>query len=43
MKTIAGFMNFNGGTLLVGINDSGEVTGLNNEIEKLWKDSRDSF
>ena len=43
MKTIAGFMNFNGGTLLVGINDSGEVTGLNNEIEKLWKGTRDSF
>ena len=27
-KTIAGFMNANGGRLLIGVNDQGEVLGL---------------
>lgn len=31
LKTIAGFLNAHGGTLLVGINDHGEVLGLEND------------
>jgi len=31
LKTIVGFMNSSGGILLVGINDKGEILGLNND------------
>lgn len=31
LKTIAGFLNSDGGTLLIGINDSGEILGLKND------------
>ncbi len=37
MKTIAAFLNTAGGTLLIGVNDDGSITGLNVEIEKLYK------
>lgn len=42
-KTIAAFLNTNGGTLLVGVNDSGQVTGIDEEIEKFHKGSKDKF
>ena len=31
LKTIAGFLNSNGGTLLVGVNDAGEILGIKND------------
>ena len=34
-KTIAAFLNANGGVLLIGINDNGEVIGLNRDFETL--------
>jgi len=37
LKTIAAFLNTEGGTLLIGIHDNGSVTGLNYEIEKFYK------
>jgi len=37
MKTIAAFLNTAGGTLLIGVNDKGSITGLNDEIQKLYK------
>ncbi len=42
IKTIAGFLNKDGGTLLVGVADNGEIKGLNTEIDKLDK-SVDAF
>ena len=43
IKTIAAFMNFDGGDLLIGLSDVGEVTGLRVEIEKLHRGSQDKF
>jgi len=42
LKTIVGFLNTNGGTLLVGVSDRKEVFGIDNEIEKLHR-SLDKF
>jgi hypothetical protein len=42
IKTIAAFLNSDGGTLLVGVHDSGEITGNEVEIEKFFK-STDKF
>lgn len=48
IKTIAAFLNSDGGVLLIGVNDSGVITGLDTEIEKFHKadnihKSRDKF
>jgi len=43
MKTIAGFMNADGGTLIVGVDDDGKVTGLKEDYETFDKKSRDGF
>lgn len=37
LKTIAAFINTDGGTLLIGIHDNGSVTGLDSEIKKFYK------
>lgn len=42
MKTIAGFANSDGGTLLIGVNDDGEVVGLEKDYESLGGD-KDEF
>lgn len=42
LKTVAAFLNTDGGTLLVGVNDNGEITGLDDEIDKFHK-SYDKF
>ena len=42
IKTIAGFLNTDGGSLIIGINDSGSITGLDWEINKFHK-SEDIF
>ena len=42
IKTIAAFLNSDGGTLLVGVHDSGEITGNEVEIDKFFK-STDKF
>ena len=42
LKTIVAFLNTNGGTLLVGISDSGEILGIRREVSKLHK-SNDAF
>ena len=39
IKTVAAFLNSDGGTLLVGVHDSGEITGNEVEIEKFFKSS----
>lgn len=37
IKTIAAFLNSDGGTLLVGVSDNGNLVGLNDEITKFYK------
>ncbi len=43
MKTITGFMNTQGGTLLIGINDKKEVVGLENDIKNMKRKDIDGF
>ena len=46
IKAVAGFMNAHGGTLLIGVNDSHEPIGLQNDYKLTKKgdrDPRDSF
>jgi predicted HTH transcriptional regulator len=44
MKTLAGFMNCrNGGTLLVGVADNGEILGLENDYQSLKRKDQDGF
>jgi len=43
IKAVAGFMNADGGTLVIGVNDEGKVTGLKNDYETLAKKNRDGF
>ncbi|WP_081624550.1 ATP-binding protein [Thioalkalivibrio sp. AKL10] len=42
-KTIAAFLNTKGGALLVGVNDSGVVAGIDEEVHKFHKGSIDKF
>lgn len=42
LKTIVAFLNTNGGTLLVGISDGGEIKGIREEVYKFHKSS-DAF
>ena len=42
-RSIAAFLNTQGGALYVGVSDNMEVVGLNNEIRKLHKGSNDKF
>ena len=43
LKTIVGFLNADGGTLLVGVRDTGEVAGLDNDFKALPKKNRDGL
>jgi membrane protein YdbS with pleckstrin-like domain len=43
IKTIAGFMNADGGTLIIGVDDEAIVTGLKNDYDSLAKKNRDGF
>lgn len=43
IKTVAGFMNNRGGTLLIGVDDSGAVIGLKYDYATLKKKGRDGF
>jgi hypothetical protein len=42
-KSIAGFLNSNGGTLLIGIADQGNVVGIQRDIDSLSNKSLDAF
>lgn len=41
-KTIAAFLNTSGGTLLIGVGDSGTVLGIEPDFEYLGRDKKDS-
>lgn len=43
LKTIAAFLNSDGGFLLVGVNDNGSIVGLDREIDKFHNGSKDKF
>ena len=43
LKTLAGYMNGNGGTLLIGVADDGSIVGLENDYKTLKKPDRDGF
>ncbi len=43
LKTIAGFMNGKGGTLIIGVGDGGEILGLERDYSTLKKKNRDGF
>ena len=43
LKTIVAFLNTEGGTLLLGVADNGELTGIDIEIDKFHKSNTDKF
>jgi type I restriction enzyme R subunit len=43
MKTLAGFMNSEGGQLIIGVEDNGNVLGLENDYQTLQNGNRDKF
>ena len=43
LKTLAGYMNGNGGTLLIGVADDGAIVGLEKDYKTLKKQDRDGF
>ncbi len=43
LKTLAGFMNREGGTLLIGVADDGGIVGLEHDYKTLKKPDRDGF
>ena len=43
IKTLAGFLNSEGGTLLIGVDDSGHAVGLAEDYKTLKGQSRDAF
>ncbi|PJA36676.1 MAG: hypothetical protein CO183_02540 [Candidatus Zambryskibacteria bacterium CG_4_9_14_3_um_filter_42_9] len=43
MKTIAAFLNAKGGILLIGVSDTGEVVGLEDDFKTLPKKNKDGF
>ncbi len=43
VRTVAGFMNAKGGTLLIGVNDGGKVVGMENDFKATHKGNRDGF
>lgn len=43
MKTLAGFMNSEGGTLLIGVGDEGNILGLKNDYGTLKRKDKDGF
>ena len=40
MKTVAGFLNARGGTLLVGVQDDGAITGIEADYKYIHKEKR---
>jgi len=43
LKTIAGFLNTDGGTLLIGVTDSGEVSGIEIDLPTVPRKNLDGF
>ncbi|ADK79546.1 ATP-binding protein [Sediminispirochaeta smaragdinae] len=43
LKTIVGFLNSNGGYLLIGVDDNATIFGIEDELKMLFKNNNDSY
>jgi len=43
LKTIVGFMNSNGGTLVIGVNDEKNIIGMDYDYKSNWKGNKDGL
>jgi len=43
VKSVAGFLNTSGGTLLIGVDDDGNILGIEQDLKLLKKNNSDSF
>jgi type I restriction enzyme, R subunit len=43
VKTVAGFLNTGGGTLLIGVDNSGNTIGLDHDYERVKPENGDGF
>jgi hypothetical protein len=43
LKTIVGFLNTEGGILIVGVSDNGKISGLGNELQDFYQGQADKF
>jgi len=43
LKTIAGFLNSNGGTLIIGVDDDKHIIGMDYDYKSNWKGNKDGF
>ena len=43
LKTIGAFLNMEGGDLLIGVTDQKEIVGVDAELEKFFKNTKDNF
>jgi len=43
LKSVAGFMNSNGGTLIIGIDDEHQIIGMDLDFKSNWKGNKDGF
>jgi hypothetical protein len=43
MRTLCAFLNYNGGILFIGIDDQGNILGLENDLSSLGKNNIDGF
>ena len=43
LKTVVGFMNSNGGTLIIGVDDEHQVIGMELDYKSNWKGNKDGF
>ncbi|MFH1370175.1 MAG: ATP-binding protein [Planctomycetota bacterium] len=43
LKTIAAFLNTDGGTLLIGVRDNGEITGIERDLQYVQRKNKDGF
>jgi len=43
LKSIAGFLNVQGGTLIIGVGDNGDITGIEKDCNTFKRKSRDGF
>ena len=43
LKTVVGFMNSNGGTLVIGVDDNKNIIGMEYDYKSSWKGNKDGF
>jgi len=43
LKSVAGFMNSNGGTLIIGVDDEHQIIGMDLDFKSNWKGNKDGF